>query len=60
MLMQCPELFEAGTVVEQVVANIDIAPTVVEATGLERPKYMDGASFIPLAQCKEIPWSRTI
>ena len=35
MLMQCPELFKGGTVVEEVVANIDIGPTVLEADGAE-------------------------
>jgi len=56
MIMQCPELFKGGTVVEEVVANIDIAPTIFEAMGLAKPPHMDGASFIPLAQGKKIPW----
>ncbi|HMV46865.1 MAG TPA: sulfatase [Blastocatellia bacterium] len=56
MLMQCPELFKAGTVVEQVVANIDIAPTALEAAGLLVPKYMAGKSFIAPAQGKATPW----
>jgi N-acetylglucosamine-6-sulfatase len=30
MLMRCPDLFPGGTVVEEVVANIDIAPTVFD------------------------------
>ncbi len=56
LLMQCPELFKGGTVVDQVVANIDIAPTIMEAMGLRKPPHMDGESFIPLAQGKDIPW----
>lgn len=56
MLMQCPELFEGNRVVEQVVANIDIAPTIMETMGLEKPPHMDGESFIPLACGKDIPW----
>ncbi len=56
MLMQCPELFKGGTVVEEVVANIDIAPTVMEAMGLKKPPHMDGLSFLPLAQGAQIPW----
>lgn len=56
MLMQCPELFEGETVVEEVVANIDIAPTVMEAMGLQKPAHMDGQSFLPLALGEEIPW----
>lgn len=56
MLMQCPELFKGGTVVDQVVANIDIAPTVMQAMGLKKSPHMDGESFIPLALGKKIPW----
>lgn len=56
MLMQCPELFKGGTVVDQVVANIDIAPTILEAAGLQAPKNMVGKSFISLAQGKQVPW----
>ncbi|MEM9281995.1 MAG: sulfatase [Verrucomicrobiota bacterium] len=56
MLMQCPELFSGGTVVEEVVANIDIAPTVMEAMGLVKPAHMDGLSFLPLAREIETPW----
>jgi N-acetylglucosamine-6-sulfatase len=56
MLMQCPSLFEGGKVVDQVVANIDIAPTVMAAMGLQKPPHMDGANFLPLAQGRQIPW----
>ena len=56
MMMQCPALFGGGQVVEQVVANIDIAPTVFEAAGIKTPGYMDGQSFIPLGQGKDISW----
>ena len=56
MLMQCPELFKGGTVVEEVVANIDIAPTVLEAMGLEKPAHMDGLSFLPLGKGEKISW----
>mgnify|MGYP002629484412 CR=1 FL=1 len=56
MLMQCPQLFKGGTVVDKVVANIDIAPTVMEAMGVQMPPHMDGQSFIPIAQGKNVPW----
>lgn len=56
MLMQCPELFSGGTVVDKMVANIDIAPTIMEAMGLQKPAHMDGSSFIALAQGKNVPW----
>lgn len=56
MLLQCPAIVPAGTVVDEVVANIDIAPTVMEAMGLKKPPHMDGQSFLPLARGKEIAW----
>lgn len=56
MLMQCPAMLPGGTVVDQVVANIDIAPTIMEAMGLSKPPHMDGQSFLPLAQGESIPW----
>ncbi|HUE84405.1 MAG TPA: sulfatase [Pyrinomonadaceae bacterium] len=56
MVMQCPDLFRGGTVVQQVVANIDIAPTILEAAGLRAPDYMDGKSFLTLAEGKPVSW----
>jgi N-acetylglucosamine-6-sulfatase len=56
MLMQCPALFPGDTVVDEVVANIDIAPTIMQTMGLKKPPHMDGQSFLSLAQGKEIPW----
>ena len=51
----CPTLWKPGTKVEQVVANIDIAPTILEAAGLKSPAHMDGQSFLQLAAGKADP-----
>ena len=56
MLMQCPNLLPGKSVVEEVVANIDIAPTILEAMSLKKPPHMDGQSFLPLALGKNIRW----
>ena len=56
LVMQCPELFKGGGVVDQMVANLDIAPTILDAAGLVPPENLDGKSFLPLAQGREIPW----
>ena len=42
-------LIKGGTVVEGIVANIDVAPTILEAAGLKPPGTMDGRSFLELA-----------
>jgi N-acetylglucosamine-6-sulfatase len=36
-----------GASVDELVANIDIAPTVLDLAGAEQPKWMDGRSFEP-------------
>jgi len=56
MLIQCPELFKGGAVVEKMVANLDISPTILEAAGLKAPDSMDGRSFLSLAQGRDVPW----
>jgi N-acetylglucosamine-6-sulfatase len=49
MLAYAPTLIEPGTVVDPVVANIDVAPTFLELAGLPVPDDMDGRSFLNLA-----------
>ena len=60
MLARCPELFAKGTVVNQVVANIDVAPTLLAAAGLAAPKGLAGSNALSLAQGKVIPWRETL
>ncbi|MCA9133543.1 MAG: sulfatase [Planctomycetales bacterium] len=52
LLGVCPPHWAAGTSIPQVVANIDIAPTILEAAGLQTPEQMAGRSFMPLAAGK--------
>jgi len=47
-LVRCPEVFEGGRVVDKLVQNIDIAPTILELAGISKPEHMNGLSFIPL------------
>ncbi|TRX58452.1 sulfatase [Fulvivirga sp. M361] len=42
--------------VKQLIQNIDIAPTILDMAGLEKPKNMDGQSFVPLLKKEDIPW----
>ena len=56
MLMRCPSLIKGGTVVEEVVANIDIAPTVMRAMGLKSPAHFDGLDLTPLLRGEHPTW----
>lgn len=56
LLLRCPEVFRAGTRIEEMVANIDIAPTLLEFAGLHPPVTMDGRSFYKLAKGERLPW----
>jgi arylsulfatase A-like enzyme len=49
LVVHCPELFKAGTSIEALVANIDIAPTILELAGLKAPDRLDGRSFVRLS-----------
>jgi Arylsulfatase A and related enzymes len=60
MLAYCSALIKPGTVVKEVVANIDIAPTLLAAAGLKAPAYMDGKNFLPLLEGKKAPWRREL
>ncbi len=48
LLIRCPELFEGGKTLRQMVQNIDIAPTILEEAGIKKPDYMPGVSFVPI------------
>ena len=56
MMMQCPDLYEGGKVVENVIGNIDIGPTILHAAGLGTPEYMDGVSFLDLPNQPDMDW----
>lgn len=62
MLARAPGLIEAGSVVNEMVQNIDVASTVMDAMGVAVPqnappeRRMDGRSFFPLLKGDAIPW----
>ncbi|KAF4522398.1 hypothetical protein B566_EDAN012981 [Ephemera danica] len=39
---------EAGTIVDDIVLNVDLAPTFLDVAGVEAPPHMDGRSLLPL------------
>jgi len=57
-----PGLMTDSAVVDGMVANIDIAPTLLEAAGIDSETAMDGSSFLGLAKGKtpDSSWRREI
>lgn len=49
MLVRYPPLFQAGRVVDEMVLNVDLAPTFLDLAGLPWPASMQGRSWKPLA-----------
>jgi len=56
MLVRCPEIFKGGKKIERMVQNVDVAPTILECAGLEKPEYMPGKSMIQLLKGDETDW----
>ena len=54
MLARCPELIKPGTVVEQMIQNTDVAPTIMGACGIEKASDMCGMSFLPLLRGEKV------
>lgn len=50
MLARCPQMFKGGLTVKDIVANVDIMPTVLAAANVPAPKGLDGANMLPLLQ----------
>ncbi len=48
MLARCPELFSGGRTITNVIAGLDIMPTVLDAAGITPPQDLDGRSMLPL------------
>lgn len=49
MLVRYPRLFAKGTTVDELVLNVDLAPTFLDLTGAQAPGSIQGASWKPLA-----------
>ena len=55
-LVYCPQLFKGGATITKMVQNIDVAPTILECAGLQKPDYMPGRSIIQLLKGDTTNW----
>jgi arylsulfatase A-like enzyme len=59
LLMRCPSLIKAGTVVEPFALTVDFAPTLLDVAGVPVPKNMHGRSLVPLLKGDKTPIRRS-
>jgi arylsulfatase A-like enzyme len=58
MIVTCPGRVKAGTTSEEMVLNLDLAPTLLDIAGVSVPSEIQGKSMLPLAEGKAIPWRK--
>lgn len=59
MVAWAPGLISAGTKVDPMVLNVDVAPTLLDYAGVTIPQWMDGRSFLPMLRGGTVPDWRT-
>lgn len=60
LLVRFPKLIKAGTKLDQLALNIDIAPTFLELAGAPIPKSVQGKSLLPLFKNPKAAWRASI
>ena len=58
LLVRWPGVVEAGVKEEQMVQNLDFAPTLLEAAQITIPDDMQGESLLPLLKNEPADWNR--
>lgn len=56
LLIRYPKEIKPGTVIDDLVQNLDFAPTFLDYTGIETPEEMQGESFRDLVAGKTTQW----
>ncbi|MSU51180.1 MAG: DUF4976 domain-containing protein [Opitutus sp.] len=59
MLVRYPRLFPKGKTMDEMVLNIDLAPTLLELGGVSVQREMQGASWVPLLTGKKPVWRQS-
>ena len=55
-LIRCPEIFKGNRTMEPLIQNIDVAPTILEVAGIQKPEQLNGKSILPLLEGREVAW----
>ncbi len=62
LVMNCPSqnLFSGGKVLDQMISNIDLMPTLLDLIGAKLPENIEGKSFLPILKDTTIPFRSEI
>jgi arylsulfatase A-like enzyme len=60
LLMRWPGKIKPGTKIDKLTQNIDFAPTLLEAAGVNIPKDIQGESLLPLVTGKKVEWRKSL
>lgn len=58
MLVWGPGMVKPQSVMDEVIMNVDLAPTFLEIAGIAKPRKMQGSSFAGLLNGKSTVWKR--
>lgn len=58
MVIRYPHHAAAGLAPEEMVLNLDMAPTMLDIAGLSATPQMQGKSLLPLAEGKKVAWRK--
>jgi len=59
LLVRYPRSIKAGTIRDELVLNIDLAPTLLELAGLSPPNTVEGRSLVPLLKGSGSEWRKS-
>ena len=58
MMLRYPGKVKPGAGSDEMVLNVDMAPTLLDIAGVPVPSDMQGKSMLPLAEGQNIPWRK--
>ncbi|TKG96679.1 DUF4976 domain-containing protein [Puteibacter caeruleilacunae] len=59
-LIRWPNKLKSAQKVDELVANVDIAPTLLDMAGIDKPEYMQGNSFVSVLNGETEGWQKSV
>lgn len=56
LIISCPELLNGEKTEDRMIQNIDIAPSILEVFGINKPEQMQGMSVIKMLKGEDVKW----